>query len=208
MDGNVERVLARLFAVQTPLPAAKPELKALAEALTPKARPGCYAQAVMDLGATVCTPRSPACGICPLMTMCRARAQGIAADLPRKLPKQAKPVRQGTVYLVRRADGAMLLETRPDHGLLGGMLGWPGTQWAETAPQPAPPLQADWHDPGLEVRHTFTHFHLTLRVLLADVGLDATPDRGMFHPRALFRPASLPTVMRKAWDIAQGAWPL
>ena len=206
MDGNVERVLARLFAVETPLPHAKPELKTLTEALTPKTRPGCYAQAVMDLGATVCTPRAPACGICPLIDMCQARAQGIAADLPRKMPKQAKPTRQGTVYLVRRSDGALLLETRPDHGLLGGMLGWPGTEWAQTTPDAAPPLKADWHDPKLEVRHTFTHFHLRLRVLLADVALDAAPDRGSFHPRATFRPASLPTVMRKAWDIAQGAW--
>ncbi|PWK59871.1 A/G-specific adenine glycosylase [Roseicyclus mahoneyensis] len=206
MDGNVERVLARLFAVQTPLPAAKPELKALAERLTPGMRPGCYAQAVMDLGATVCTPRSPACGICPLITLCRARALGIAADLPRKTPKQAKPTRLGIVYLARRADGAVLLETRPDRGLLGGMLGWPGTDWAETAPQDNPPVPARWHDAGVEVRHTFTHFHLRLRVLLAEVTLDATPDRGAFHPRATFRPASLPTVMRKAWDVAAGAW--
>jgi A/G-specific adenine glycosylase len=87
------------------------------------------------------------------------------------------------------------------------MLAWPGTDWAETAPEDAPPLPAQWHDPGLEVRHTFTHFHLRLRVLLADVAMDATPDRGTFHPRATFRPASLPTVMRKAWDVAAGAWP-
>jgi A/G-specific adenine glycosylase len=206
MDGNVERVLARLFAVETPLPAAKPTLKALAEQLTPETRPGCYAQAVMDLGATICTPRSPACGICPVITMCEARARGIAAELPRKMAKAAKPTRQGVVYLVRRADGAVLLETRPDKGLLGGMLGWPGTDWAETPPDDAAPLEANWRDPGLEVRHTFTHFHLRLRVLLAEVGLEATPDRGEFHPRAIFRPASLPTVMRKAWDVAAGAW--
>ena len=206
MDGNVERVLARLFAVETPLPAAKPVLKALAERLTPDTRPGCYAQAVMDLGATVCTPRSPACGICPLIAMCKGRAQGIAADLPRKTPKAGKPTRQGIVYLAKRADGAVLLETRPDKGLLGGMLGWPGTDWTEAIPPDAPPVAAHWHDPGLEVRHTFTHFHLRLRVLLAEVGPDAAPDRGDFHPRATFRPASLPTVMRKAWDVAAGAW--
>jgi A/G-specific adenine glycosylase len=207
MDGNVERVLARLFAVQTPLPTAKPALKALAERLTPRERPGCYAQAVMDLGATLCTPKSPACGICPLIAMCRARAEGIAADLPRKAPKKQKPTRLGVAYLARRADGAVLLETRPDRGLLGGMLGWPCTDWAEAPPQDAPPLAAPWHDPGLEVRHTFTHFHLRLALRLADVAQDATPDRGTFHPRATFRPASLPTVMRKAWDLAEGAWP-
>jgi len=207
MDGNVERVLARLFAVETPLPAAKPELRMLAERLTPVDRPGCYAQAAMDLGATICTPRSPACGICPLIAMCRARAEGIAAELPRKAPKAGKPTRLGIVYLARRTDGAVLLETRPDRGLLGGMLGWPGTDWAETAPQDAPPLPATWHDPGLEVRHTFTHFHLRLRLLLAVVEPDATPQRGTFHARATFRPASLPTLMRKAWDLAEGAWP-
>ena len=207
MDGNVERVLARIFAVQTPLPAAKPELKALAERLTPAERPGCYAQAVMDLGATICTPRSPACGICPAMALCRARDLGIAADLPRKSPKPEKPTRLGIVYLAERSDGAVLLETRPERGLLGGMLGWPCSDWTETAPPEAPPLAAAWYDPGLEVRHTFTHFHLRLSLRLARVGGDAAPRRGQFHPRAIFRPASLPTVMRKAWDLAQAAWP-
>lgn len=206
MDGNVERVLARLFAVQTPLPAAKPELKALAARLTPRARPGCYAQAVMDLGATICTPRSPACGICPAMAMCRARGQGIAAELPRKTPKGEKQTRIGIVYLAERADGAVLLETRPERGLLGGMLGWPVSDWTEATPLDAPPIAAPWHDPRLEVRHTFTHFNLKLSIRLAQVGMDATPDRGTFHPRATFRPASLPTVMRKAWDLAQSAW--
>jgi A/G-specific adenine glycosylase len=207
MDGNVERVLARLFAVETPLPAAKPELKALAERLTPEARPGCYAQAVMDLGATICSPKSPACGICPVIRACDARRQGIAADLPRKSPKKPKPTRFGIAYLALREDGAVLLETRPEKGLLGGMLGWPGTDWTETDPLPKPPLEADWHDPGLEVRHTFTHFHLRLSLRLAMVGPDATPQRGEFHPRATFRPSALPTVMRKAFDLAQGAWP-
>jgi len=207
MDGNVERVLARLFAVETPLPAAKPELKAFADRLTPELRPGCYAQAVMDLGATICTPKSPACGICPVMTVCDARQQGIAAELPRKSPKKPKPTRLGIAYLARRADGAVLLETRPEKGLLGGMLGWPGTDWAETTPAPAPPIEADWHDPGLEVRHTFTHFHLRLSLRLAQVPANAASLRGAFHPRATFRPSSLPTVMRKAFDLAQGAWP-
>lgn len=206
MDGNVERVMARLFAVATPLPEAKPALRDRTEALTPQERPGDHAQAVMDLGATICTPRNPACGICPLRDSCAARAKGIAADLPRKAPKKAKPTRCGIAYLARRSDGAWLLETRPEKGLLGGMLGWPGSDWTETAPQEAPPLAADWHDPGLEVRHTFTHFHLRLALRLARVG-DIAPDRGAFLPRESFRPASLPTVMRKAFDLAQGAWP-
>ncbi|WP_372605138.1 A/G-specific adenine glycosylase, partial [Actibacterium sp.] len=131
VDGNVERVMARLYAVQTPLPKAKRELTALAESLTPLTRPGCHAQAVMDLGATICTPKSPACGICPLRAPCVAHATGISADLPRKTPKQAKPTRFGIAYIARRADGAWLLERRPDRGLLGGMLGWSGSDWGD-----------------------------------------------------------------------------
>ena len=200
VDGNVERVMARMFAVQTPLPAAKAELTTLAEALTPTERPGDYAQAVMDLGATICTPRSPACGICPWREPCRARAEGIQAELPRKSPKKAKPVRLGLAYVARRADGAWLLETRPDSGLLGGMLAWPTTEWSDD-PAPAPPLAADWRELEAEARHTFTHFHLRLAVLTATV-VDATPDRGRWVPAAAFDPGALPTLMRKVHALA------
>ena len=123
------------------------------------------------------------------------------ADLPRKLPKVAKPTRHGIAYLARRPDGAWLLERRPNKGLLGGMLGWPGADWAETA-QEAPPLAADWRDPGAEVRHTFTHFHLRLALRVADVAADASPALGHFVPLSDFRPSDLPTVMRKAYDLA------
>ena len=206
MDGNVERVMSRLFAEAKPLPEVKPVLKAHTVRLTPQQRPGDHAQAVMDLGATICTPRNPACGICPLRDPCQARAEGIAANLPRKSPKKTKPTRFGIAYLARRNDGAWLLETRPEKGLLGGMLGWPGTDWTEETPPANPPLQTGWHDPGLEVRHTFTHFHLRLSLRLATVP-DIEPLRGAFLPRDAFRPANLPTVMRKAFDLAQGAWP-
>ena len=202
MDGNVERVMARLFAVETPLPAAKPELKAFAAALTPDEAPGDHAQAVMDLGATICTPRNPACGICPVMAHCAARMAGLAADLPRKTPKQPKPTRLGIAYLGRRADGAWLLETRPPKGLLGGMLGWPGSDWTEAMPIDAPPIPANWCDPGLEVRHTFTHFHLRLSLRLAELPLDAVPERGAFIAASDFRPEALPTLMRKAFKLA------
>jgi A/G-specific adenine glycosylase len=205
VDGNVERVMARLHAVEAPLPGAKKELTRLAGALTPRHRPGDYAQAVMDLGATVCTPRSPACGICPWIHACAARAAGIAADLPRKEPKKAKPVRFGVAWIGRREDGAWLLETRPETGLLGGMLGWPGTDWSD-APQGAPPADADWRDVGAEVRHTFTHFHLRLALRVARLPRDAAPSRGVFVPAEAFRPASLPTVMRKAHDLASAAF--
>lgn len=204
MDGNVERVMSRLFDIHTPLPAAKPELKARAAELTPTDRPGDHAQAVMDLGATICTPKSPACGICPLRTPCLAHARGTAPDLPKKTPKKAKPVRRGYLYIGQRSDGALLLETRPDKGLLGGMLGFPGSDWSE-APLPAPPADAPWQVLNGEVRHTFTHFHLVLTVLHAPLAADTTPATGAFIDKHAFRPSNLPTVMRKAFDLWRGA---
>jgi A/G-specific adenine glycosylase len=202
VDGNVERVMARLFNIQTPLPKAKPELTAAAAGLTPEIRPGDYAQAVMDLGATICTPKNPACGICPWREACAARAEGVQADLPRKTPKKPKPTRYGIAYVVRRDDGAWLLERRPDRGLLGGMLGWPGSDWGE-APNPAPPIEAEWRDVGEEARHTFTHFHLRLAIRVARAPVKSTPNRGEFLPPAAFRPSDLPTVMRKVFDLAR-----
>ena len=166
LDGNVERVMARLYDIHDPLPGSKPVLKERAAALTPDLRPGDYAQAVMDLGATICSPKSPACRICPVRAPCHARAAGTQAELPRKSPKKPKPTRYGHVYVAQRKDGAMLLERRPDKGLLGGMLGWPGSDWSD-APSPAPPFPADWQEVPGEVRHTFTHFHLILRLWTA-----------------------------------------
>ena len=200
MDGNVERVVARLFDVHTSLPEAKKPLHALVEKLTPQLRPGDYAQAVMDLGATICTPKSPACGICPLRTPCLARQRGTAPDLPRKTPKQPKPTRYGIAYIAKREDGALLLERRPEKGLLGGMLGWPGTEWGD-APVPNPPVEADWQTHPGEVRHTFTHFHLILRIEHATIAQNTVPETGEFMPMTQFRPGDLPTVMRKVFDL-------
>lgn len=204
LDGNVERVLARIYDIHTPLPAAKPELMARADTLTPAQRPGDYAQAVMDLGATICTPKSPACGICPWRDPCQARQLGTAPELPKKTPKKAKPVRHGTVYLARREDGAWLLETRPDKGLLGGMLGWPGSEWIDTSeprPKGEPPIKAEWQILPGEVRHTFTHFHLVLTVCHAVTAEDSPPLKGHYVKPEQFRPSDLPTVMRKAFDL-------
>ncbi len=197
VDGNVERVVARLFAVQTPLPAAKPELVALAETLTPQDRPGDYAQAMMDLGATICTPRSPACGICPLISDCDARARGIAADLPRKAQKAAKPDRSGIAWVARHGN-ALVLEERPPKGLLGGTLAFPSAGW--DGPDLPPPGTADWREIG-HVRHVFTHFNLTLRVVLGD--LAAPPDRGHLVPLDQIDRNALPGLMRKVWDMAR-----
>ncbi|WP_068108595.1 A/G-specific adenine glycosylase [Tropicimonas marinistellae] len=204
VDGNVERVVARLFDVDAPLPKAKPELTRLAGLLTPETRPGDHAQAMMDLGATICTPTAPACGICPLLNVCAAHASGRAPELPRKEPKKPKPVRLGYAYVARRIDGALLLETRPEKGLLGGMLAWPGTEW-NSAPQAAVPVAGNWQSLDGEVRHTFTHFHLRLAVEIAAVPNDARPNRGAFIPARDFRPEALPTVMRKVWNLASPA---
>ncbi|WP_114287560.1 A/G-specific adenine glycosylase [Candidatus Halocynthiibacter alkanivorans] len=199
VDGNVERVMARIYAVQAPLPGSKPALTALAARLTPVRRPGDYAQAVMDLGATVCTPKSPDCGVCPWAAPCQARAKGLQAELPRKVAKKPKPTRLGYAYLARRNDGAWLLERRPDRGLLGGMLGWPGAEWGDVAVE-APPFAATWRNMG-EVKHTFTHFHLQLQVMVA-AAAGENPQTGHFVTQERFDAGDLPTVMRKAFDLA------
>lgn len=205
LDGNVERVMSRLYAVLEPLPDSKETLRAHAAALTPKRRAGDYAQAVMDLGATLCTPKSPACGICPWQKPCRARADGIAETLPRKRPKAAKPTRLGIAYIARRADGAWLMERRPDKGLLGGMLGWPGAAWGADRIA-APPLDARWQKLDAEAIHTFTHFHLRLEIHIAHLPQDAQVAGLDFIPKHSFSRRALPTVMRKAFDLAQSAF--
>ena len=201
LDGNVERVMARLYDDATPLPAAKPVFMGYAEQHTSQTRPGDYAQAVMDLGATICTPKSPACGICPLRSDCMAQAAGTQAELPKKTPKKPKPTRHGIAYIARRADGAWLLETRPDKGLLGGMLGWPTTDW-NGDPAGLVPVSADWVELNELALHTFTHFHLVLRVQTAWLPHDTAPTRGHFIAVQDFDPKALPTVMQKAYTLA------
>lgn len=196
VDGNVERVVARLFAVQTPLPAARRDLTALAATLTPAARPGDFAQAMMDLGATICTPRNPACAICPLMELCAARAAGLAADLPRRAPKAPRPVRTGTVWVALDETG-VLVETRPARGLLGGTLAFPSSGW-DGSDQP-PPQDGAWQRAG-EVRHVLTHFEARLTVLRAPLG---NPSRGEMMARDGFDPSALPGLMRKAWALVR-----
>jgi len=177
VDGNVERVIARLFAMTAPLPGAKRTVRLFADGLTPNRRPGDFAQAMMDLGATVCTPRNPACGICPWRDVCRGRRDGIAAELPRFAPKPARPQRFGLAFWARRGDGAILLRRRPDEGLLGGMLEVPSTPWREREWTLAEalahaPFDADWRLIDGVVRHGFTHFALDFRVAAATVEAD------------------------------------
>ena len=199
VDGNIERVMARLFAVEAALPGAKPALRAHAAALTPEARPGDHAQALMDLGATVCTSRRPACMVCPLRPWCAAHARGIAAELPRKAEKAIKPVRLGTCWLAEDGAGRVLVTRRPETGLLGGMLALPSSDWAESPPEATPPFAADWRSAG-EGRHTFTHFHLRLGVMRA--AREPLPGRAMDAREA---EGAMPTVFAKVLRLARGA---
>jgi len=212
VDGNVERVMARLFAVADPLPGSKDRLRDHAVDLTPDSRCGDYAQATMDLGATICSPKNPACAICPLTDDCEARRLGIADDLPKKTPKAERPTRRGVAFWVVRPDGSVLLRRRVESGLLGGMMEVPSTDWVpdrtwtdEDAVKHAP-VAADWQPVNGLVRHTFTHFHLELTVLAANVdrtdGLDGVwcaPDR--------FGDYALPTVMKKVVRVGVGFSP-
>ncbi len=211
VDGNVERVMARYHAVTTPLPEAKAALRALAQRHTPEMRAGDYAQAVMDLGATVCTPRGVNCAGCPLCRDCAARARGIAPDLPYRRRSAAKPHRRGAVFVARREDGALLLERRPGTGMLGGMVGWPGSTWDKDEDgadltDSCAPLEADWRELPDEVRHSFTHFHLSLRVRVGKVATDVVPRVGKFVPEQEFCREDLPTLMRKVYDLAKNAF--
>ncbi|MEO0622022.1 MAG: A/G-specific adenine glycosylase [Pseudomonadota bacterium] len=192
LDGNIERVMARLFAEADPLPGVKPTLYAHAARLTPPARPGDHAQALMDLGATVCTPRSPACGVCPLMVRCEGRRKGIAATLPVKAPKKVKPTRHGWVWALVDHESQLMVVRRPEKGLLGGMLALPSSDWTETLPPPDPPAQADWREIG-EVRHTFTHFHLRLTVMMAEADTTGSVTRPLAEAAD-----AMPTVFAKA----------
>ena len=193
VDGNVERVMARLFAVETPLPGAKPELKRLAGSLIADDRPGDWPQALMDLGATVCRPGRPLCEACPVTVWCAGYASGHPERWPLKTKKVARPHRTGVAWVLRDDAGRVALVRRPDKGLLGGMTGLPTSDWAVDAAPPAPPVAADWRDAG-SVEHVFTHFSLTLTVRTARgtgefLWTDADAAR-----------ASLPTVFRKALE--------
>ncbi|HRO33409.1 MAG TPA: A/G-specific adenine glycosylase [Brevundimonas sp.] len=194
VDGNVERVMARLFAVQTPLPKARPELKRLAAGFVTEARPGDWAQALMDLGATVCRPKSPVCDACPVAFGCEGLKTGDPARYPLKAKKAQRPRRSGFAWVLSDGAGRVALVRRPDSGLLGGMMGLPTSDWSDT-PDPTPPMAADWTEAGA-VEHVFTHFSLTLTVMTAR-------GRGDFDWRPVQEARDiLPTVFKKALERA------
>jgi len=205
VDGNVERVVARLFAIEEAMPAAKPRIKALATSLLPSHRAGDFAQALMDLGATLCSPRRPACALCPWNDVCAANARGGQETYPRKAAKREGKLRRGAAFVVLRADGKILLRRRPEKGLLGGMSEVPGIEWTEDfeaakALKAAPRFRSKpkWRKlPGV-VTHTFTHFPLELTVYFARAPHSAEPPAGTrwASVHALHEEA-LPNVMRK-----------
>ena len=210
VDGNIERVMARFFAVEQPLPDCKEALRDLAGDVAPKTargRPGDFAQAVMDLGATVCTPRKPKCLICPWQRGCAANDKGVQEDLPRRSRKKAKPIRRGVVFWVMLDDGAVLLRRRPEKGLLGGMIEVPSTDWLEgewsaAKARNAAPVESDWTAlPGI-VRHTFTHFHLELSILATRVPVAESPADAIWSTPDRLGEHALPTVMKKIVNLA------
>jgi A/G-specific adenine glycosylase len=211
VDGNVERVAARLFGIAEPLPGAKRALEAAAAELgvqpAARSRPADFAQALFDLGATICTPRQPACALCPWRADCRAAAQGTQSALPARTPKAARPVRHGAHFWLTDRQGRVLLRRRPERGLLGGMTELPGTDWRpapwseaeaiEAAPQPAA-----WQPAGA-VRHVFTHFEL--RIALFAAGVERIDAAGALHDTGALERLALPSVMRKCVAAVSGA---
>jgi len=204
VDGNVERVVTRLFAIDEALPAAKPAIKQLAASLLPPRRAGDFAQALMDLGASLCSPKRPACALCPWSEPCVARARGEQETFPRKAPKREGKLRRGAAFVVSRADGRVLLRQRPAKGLLAQMTEVPGSDWAHDfdeadALASAPRFKrANWRLlPGV-VRHVFTHFPLELAVFIAQVPPGAAAPKGARWVKVADLPGeALPTVMRK-----------
>jgi A/G-specific adenine glycosylase len=203
IDGNVERVTARLFALTEPLPRVRPAIRAAVEQLGQDpdaiARPGDFAQGLFDLGASVCSPKTPGCGVCPWREPCGARQLGIEAQLPRRAPKQARTMRHGVHFWLADAAGNVLLRRRPASGLLGGMVELPGTLWREGSWPDAEamkhaPMVTDWQSAG-QVQHGFTHFQLTIDLFAARV--ERIEGDGFIHPLARLNEVALPSVMRK-----------
>ena len=202
VDGNVERVVSRIFKIEAPLPKSRPEYRRLAGTLAPKKRSGDYGQALMDLGATICIPRSPKCDICPWQKFCAAYEDKTQTDYPKKVKKAKLPVRYGAAFVLTSGDN-VLLRRRPDKGLLGGMMGFPGTEWGEKLANPIDdaPLKRNWEKCDSHVKHVFTHFELRLDVYRAEA---ANPiAKGTWAALNEIADYALPTVMKKVLAVSQ-----
>lgn len=202
VDGNIERVITRQFRIADPVRVSKPEIRSQVQALLPSDRPGDFAQAMMDLGATLCSPRNPACGLCPVSSTCQAFVHGDMERYPGKAPKADKPTRKGAAFVIRNSDGAIWLRKRGEDGLLGGMSEVPGTAWTsrvdgETGER-ALPFTGDWRNAGV-ARHTFTHFHLELEVWETRAGTMA--EEGWWSTPSDLPDEALPTVMKKVISV-------
>ena len=204
VDGNVERVISRLFSIETPLSEAKAEIRVHVERMVPRTRPGDFAQAMMDLGATICTPRRPRCMLCPLREVCSATVSGDPEHFPVRLPKAEKPLRRGAAFVAVRSDGAILLRKRAEKGLLGGMTEVPTTGWTAridgATTDAAAPFPANWRHAG-QIAHVFTHFALELEVFRAEVN-GAAPAGHFWSLAHDISGEALPTVMKKAIEAA------
>ncbi|MBB4348390.1 A/G-specific adenine glycosylase [Aliirhizobium cellulosilyticum] len=199
MDGNVERVISRLYAIDAPLPGSKPEMKARVRELTPTDRPGDFAQAMMDLGATICTPKRPACALCPFRDDCLALAEHEPERFPVKAAKKEKPVRVGAAFVAVTENGEILLRRRIETGLLGGMTEVPTTAWTARIDGGTDidhaPFDSDWHPCGA-ITHVFTHFELRLSVFRTRVPAGKEPT-GWWVGVEKLDDEALPTVMKK-----------
>lgn len=203
IDSNVERVASRLFAIETPLPAGRARISAALSPHVPASRPGDFAQAMMDLGATICTPRAPCCDLCPLAALCAAHQAGNPQTYPVKTAKTARPTKQGLAWWIEHR-GEVALVRRPPRGMLGGMLSLPGTNWS-AGEALAYPFQADWRVPAAHVRHVFSHFELELSLAFAQAGSRLQSLGGapiVWTPREELAGAGLPTLYARAVTLA------
>ena len=201
VDGNIERVVARLYAISEPLPKSKPKIVEMAQSLTPDKRVGDYAQALMDIGATICTHKKPSCSLCPLSDSCKATSTAVPEDFPAREPKKQKPTRRGTAFWLVNSEGEILLRRRPEKGLLGGMIEVPSSDWREGKNSlkkafDEAPLTAAWEKMPGKVRHTFTHFHLEIEVVSGACSADQSID-GIWCRQTEFHQHALPTIMKK-----------
>jgi len=202
VDGNVERVVSRIFKIEAPLPKFRPEYRQMAGTLAPQKRPGDYGQALMDLGATICSPQSPKCEICPWQKFCSAHKDKVQTEYPKKVKKAKLPVRYGAAFVLSSGQNVLLCR-RPDKGLLGGMMGFPGTAWGEKPANPmaSAPLKRNWEKCDGAVKHVFTHFELRLEVYRAEVSECSTA--GIWADKNELVDYALPTVMKKVFAVSQ-----
>lgn len=201
VDGNIERVISRLHAIEEPVRQSKDHIQVLAAKIVPKERPGDFAQALMDLGAMVCRPKSPKCPDCPWMNSCVAFKQGLAEKYPVKPPKKPKPTRYGVAFWLKNNDGAVWVRKRAPRGLLGGMIEIPSTEWREQVWEPSEvteqaALNVSWREHDGDVTHTFTHFHLKIKVWSGETASPTNAD-GFWHQPDQFNQLALPTLMKK-----------